>query len=323
MRRRTLSARPIAGVLTGLLAIGALVAGPKILALAAGGPNLAAGKPVAASSTNSPYTATNLNDGDPATYWESANNAFPQWAQVDLGSSTSIDQLVLKLPPAWGVRTETLSIQGSTNGSSFTDIVGSTGYVFDPAASNVVTVNFAATSTRFVRLNITANTGWPAGQISELEVHGAGSSPNLALGHTMTASGVAQTYVAANANDGNRAARPASECAGMTRSARTTPPSTIPSLMRVPPMSQARSLMARPRRCLRLPLWLDLPPSERAPKTRAAQSSDSHDPHWPARTRQNRVSRHQYWPLDARYAPGGSAMIRASDVRHGSGVLRP
>jgi chitodextrinase len=204
MRRRQLSARPIAGLLVGLLTIAALVAGPRILAMAAGGPNLAAGRPVAVSSSNGPYVAANLNDGDPATYWESANNALPQWAQVDLGSSTSIDQLVLKLPPAWGVRTQTLTVQGSANGDTFGAIVGSAGYVFDPAASNVVTINFTATSTRFVRLTVTANTGWPAGQISEFEVHGAGSSPNLALGHPMSASTTTQTYVAANAGDGSQ-----------------------------------------------------------------------------------------------------------------------
>ncbi len=204
MRTRQLPARSIAALLVGLLAIGAFAVGPKVVAMAAGGPNLAAGKPVAVSSSNGPYTGANLNDGDSATYWESANNAFPQWAQVDIGSSTSIDQLVLKLPTGWGVRTETLSVQGSTDGNSFSTIVAATGYVFDPAAGNVVTITFGATSTRFVRLAITANTGWPAGQISEFEVHGAGSSPNLALGRPMTASSTTQTYAAANANDANQ-----------------------------------------------------------------------------------------------------------------------
>ncbi len=35
-----------------------------------------------------------------------------------------------------------------------------------------MTINFTATSTRYVRLNITGNTGWAAGQISEFEVYG-------------------------------------------------------------------------------------------------------------------------------------------------------
>lgn len=66
-------------------------------------------------------------------------------------------------------------MQGSTNGSSFSTIVGSAGYTFNPASGNSATITLPAnTSTRYVRLNITANTGWPAGQISELQVYPAG-----------------------------------------------------------------------------------------------------------------------------------------------------
>jgi CARDB/F5/8 type C domain/Right handed beta helix region len=196
----------VPGLLAGLLMVGLIAsAGPATPALAAGGPNLAAGKAVSASSSNAPYTAGNLNDGNQDSYWESTNNALPQWAQVDLGAGTGIDQVVLKLPSGWGARTETLAVQGSTDGTSFSTIVGSVGYTFDPSAGNAVTINFAATTTRYVRLNITANTGWPAAQISEFQVYGAtGTASNLALGRPMSASGVSQTYVAANAVDGNQ-----------------------------------------------------------------------------------------------------------------------
>src|SRR5262249_39542277 len=153
--------------------------------------------------TNSGFPATNVNDGNQASYWESTNNVFPQWVQVDLGAATSIDQVILKLPSGWGTRTETLSVQGSSDGSSFATIVGWTGYAFP--SNNVVTINFGATTTRYVRLNVTANTGWPAAQVSEFEIYGAtSSSSNLASGKTMSASGVSQSYVASNANDGNQ-----------------------------------------------------------------------------------------------------------------------
>jgi parallel beta-helix repeat protein len=135
--------------------------------------NIAAGQPASASSANSPYVAANLTDPDPSTYWESANGSFPQWAQVDLGQSYSIDQVTLKLPPstAWGARTETLSLLGSTDGSNFSAIVGSAGYNFDPNSNNnTVTITFNATTARYVRANITANTGWNAGQLSDFEV---------------------------------------------------------------------------------------------------------------------------------------------------------
>ncbi|MFD0473453.1 CARDB domain-containing protein [Nonomuraea thailandensis] len=105
-------------------------------------------------------------------------------------------------------RTETLSVQGSTNGSAFTTLAASATHTISPAA----TIAFAAT-TRYVRVQITANSGWPAGQLSELEVWGTtqtdpGPGPggaNLALGKTLTESGHTHTYAAANANDDNPA----------------------------------------------------------------------------------------------------------------------
>ena len=90
-----------------------LTVGWLAVANAAGGPNLSLGKATSASSTNAGFGSGNLNDGNQGSYWESTNNAFPQWAQIDLGASTSIDQVILKLPSAWGTRTQTLSIQGS------------------------------------------------------------------------------------------------------------------------------------------------------------------------------------------------------------------
>jgi parallel beta-helix repeat protein len=150
-----------------------------------GNTNIALNQPASASSVNGPYVAANMTDADPSTYWESANGSFPQWGQVDLGQSYSIDKVVLRLPPstAWGARTETLSLLGSTDGSNFSTIVGPAGYTFDPNANNnTVTVTFGATTARYIRANITANTGWPAGQLSDFEVFpavGGSSGPSL------------------------------------------------------------------------------------------------------------------------------------------------
>lgn len=41
-----------------------------------------------------------------------------------------------------GTRTQTLSILGSTDGSTFSTIVGSAGYTFDPSTGNTVTITF-------------------------------------------------------------------------------------------------------------------------------------------------------------------------------------
>ncbi|WOX13952.1 discoidin domain-containing protein [Streptomyces sp. N50] len=136
--------------------------------------NLAKGRPATATGSQDVYTPGKAVDGDANTYWESANNAFPQAWTVDLGSNQAVRRLVLKLPPssAWGARTQTLSVLGSTDGSAYSTVVGSTGYRFDPATGNTVTVALpSGTNLRYVRLNVTANTGWPAAQFSEVEAY--------------------------------------------------------------------------------------------------------------------------------------------------------
>ncbi|GAA0453653.1 glycosyl hydrolase [Paractinoplanes deccanensis] len=166
LRRRLLAALAAAGVVATVL----IAPTPANAA----GPNLAAGKTFSASSHTDVYPAGNAGDGNANSYWESNNNAFPQWLQVDLGTSTQVNQAVLKLPPAtaWATRTQTLTVQGSTDGSSFATLKASAGYTFNPASGNTVTIDFTAASARFVRLTFTGNTGWPAGQLSELEVYG-------------------------------------------------------------------------------------------------------------------------------------------------------
>ncbi|MCE7009264.1 discoidin domain-containing protein [Kibdelosporangium philippinense] len=142
---------------------------PAILA----GPNLALGKTLTASGSVGGYGPGNANDSNQTTYWESTNNAFPQWLQVDLGASISTTQIVVKLPVAnWGARTQTLTVRGSANGTTFADLVASAAYQFNPTTNNTVTINYTATTQRYLRLHFTGNTGWPAGQVSEFEVYG-------------------------------------------------------------------------------------------------------------------------------------------------------
>ncbi|MER5950525.1 discoidin domain-containing protein [Streptomyces sp. NPDC001904] len=135
--------------------------------------NLAKGRPTSATSNVDVYRASNTVDGNASSYWESANNSFPQSLTVDLGSAKAVKRLVLKLPPAdaWGTRTQTLSVQGSTDNTTFTTLKSSAGYTFNPAGGNTATVTLPGTQTRYVRVTITANTGWPAGQLSELEAY--------------------------------------------------------------------------------------------------------------------------------------------------------
>ncbi|WP_329578584.1 discoidin domain-containing protein [Streptomyces sp. NBC_01361] len=135
--------------------------------------NLAKGRPVAESGHADVYKATNAVDGDAGSYWESTNNAFPQTITVDLGSAKAVKRLVLKLPPAaaWATRTQTLSVSGSTDNSTFTTLRASAGYTFNPNSDNTTEVALPGTPTRYLRLTFTANTGWPAAQLSELEAY--------------------------------------------------------------------------------------------------------------------------------------------------------
>ncbi|WP_405846474.1 discoidin domain-containing protein [Streptomyces sp. NBC_01518] len=138
--------------------------------------NLALHKATSESSHTQTYASGNATDGDTNTYWESANNAFPQWIQVDLGAATGVKRIVLKLPPAtaWATRTQTISVQGGTDAGTSTQLLASAGYTFDPATGNTATLTLPSTvTTRYVRLTITANNGWPAGQVSEFQVFGA------------------------------------------------------------------------------------------------------------------------------------------------------
>ncbi|MGC4861981.1 discoidin domain-containing protein [Micromonospora sp. DT41] len=204
---RPVHRRLLAGALAGML----LAAAPALTPVASAAPAVDASASAAraavlaglsatmsASSYNQNYVAANANDGNADTYWESANNAFPQWIQADLGATVSVDRVVLKLPPssAWQTRTQTLSVLGSTNGSTFTTLKASGSYTFDPGTGNTATASFTAASTRYVRVQVTGNTGWPAAQFSEVEVYGAAGSPDTQapsvpgnLAYTQPASG--------------------------------------------------------------------------------------------------------------------------------------
>ncbi|MFF5476314.1 discoidin domain-containing protein [Streptomyces sp. NPDC012935] len=136
--------------------------------------NLAKNRPASATGSQDVYTPGKAADGDAGSYWESANNAFPQSWTVDLGANEAVRRLVLKLPPqsAWQARTQTLSVQGSTDGSTYSTVVAAKDYRFDPATGNTVTVSLpSGTNLRHLRLQVTANTGWPAAQFSEVEAY--------------------------------------------------------------------------------------------------------------------------------------------------------
>ncbi|THV28756.1 discoidin domain-containing protein [Glycomyces paridis] len=197
--------------LTAAAAVAAVMAAlvPVAPAQAANGPNLAAGKTMTASSHVQNYTAANAGDGNQGTYWESANGAFPQWLQVDLGAEADVNEVVLELPslPSWQTRSQTVELRGSADGTNFTTLASAQARTFDPNAGNTVSIEVDPASVRFVRVVVTANTGWPAAQISELEVYGETGTPSagedLAGDRPINASSQQFDFAAENANDGD------------------------------------------------------------------------------------------------------------------------
>ena len=180
--------------------------------------NIALNQPATASSSYQTYVAGNVTDGNTSSYWESTDGAaYPQTISVNLGSVQSIGSITLDLPPssAWSTRTQTLSVLGSTNGTSYSQIVGSAGYTFNPSTGNTVTISLpSGTSAQYVELSFTGNTGWSAAQLSEFEIFPGGggggngtSSPlsaspsSASFGNTSVGStSAAQTITVSNPN---------------------------------------------------------------------------------------------------------------------------
>ncbi|WP_226485021.1 CARDB domain-containing protein [Streptomyces parvulus] len=208
--RRSLPGAAVAGLMTvGLLPLPLAATAQAAPAKAAADVNLALGRPAQAGGSHGAYPAGNATDGTQATYWEGPSGSFPQWLQVDLGTARDVDRVVLKLPAGWESRSQSLSVRGSTDGSTFRTLATGAARAFSPDRANTVAVDLAsADDTRYVRVDITGNTSWNAAQLSELEVYGDETDPgppptgtNLARNKPVEATSSTQSYVAANATD--------------------------------------------------------------------------------------------------------------------------
>ena len=143
-------------------------------AAAAATTNLALNASVSASSYTQSYVPGNAVDGNTSSYWEGTNGAWPSTITVNLGSAQALGSITIDLPPstAWSTRTQTLSVLGSTNGSSFTTLVGSATYTWNPSTGNTVTIQLpSGTSDQYVRLSFTANSVQNGAQASEILIY--------------------------------------------------------------------------------------------------------------------------------------------------------
>ncbi len=114
------------------------------------------------------YGGANAADGNLNTYWEGAGNVQDELTLV-FDKPASPKTLALRLNPAaiWGRRNQTFSIQGSADGTSFTEVVPSQEYVFDPDTGNSVSVTLAGESFMAIKIVFTKNTGAQGAQVAE------------------------------------------------------------------------------------------------------------------------------------------------------------
>jgi hypothetical protein len=187
--------RPIlvpAVVLAGLLLAGAAVA---VRQAGAASTLLSQGKPVTASSVeNSGTPASAAVDGDTGTRWSSAFSD-PQWLQVDLGATATVDQVVLIWETAYATA---FQIQVSADATTWTSIYSTTS---GTGGTQTLTVNGTG---RYVRMYGTARaTPWGY-SLWEFQVYGTAGgtgcgTANAAQGRPAAASSVENAGTPASA----------------------------------------------------------------------------------------------------------------------------
>jgi beta-glucanase (GH16 family) len=128
------------------------------------GTNLAQGKPTTASSVENAGTAASAaTDGNTGTRWSSAFSD-PQWLQVDLGATHTINKVTLNWEAAYA---KAFQIQTSNNGTSWTTIYSTTS-----GAGGNQTLSVSG-SGRYVRMNGTQRSTQYGYSLWEFGVYGS------------------------------------------------------------------------------------------------------------------------------------------------------
>lgn len=139
------------------------------------GENIAGEAKMTSSGNNDVYVANKANDGDTAgaSYWEGAPNEYPNILTATFAEEKSIHAVKVLLCPLsiWGARKQTFSVEVSSDGENFEELIASAEYGFDPDAGNELVLEFDAVTCKAVRLVFTANTGATGAQVAELELY--------------------------------------------------------------------------------------------------------------------------------------------------------
>jgi Pectate lyase superfamily protein/F5/8 type C domain len=134
--------------------------------------NLGLTATASADNTLAGFPASNANDGNQATYWQAANATGVLTLQ--LAEAAPVDRVVLELPQGWGDRDQTIEVDGSTDGTNWTQLVAPTAYLFsanNAAGNNVVSISVPSTTLNYIRVDVSNNTVQGAPQIAEFQVY--------------------------------------------------------------------------------------------------------------------------------------------------------
>ena len=130
--------------------------------------NLAQGGTVAPSSALQGYQGAYANDNDLSTYWQAA--APTATLTLRLSQAGSVDRVILELPQSWGTRNQTIEVDGSANGTTWTTLAPAAAYTFT-AGSNAIAIPFREVTQGYLRLDISENNVQGVPQIAEFQVY--------------------------------------------------------------------------------------------------------------------------------------------------------
>jgi F5/8 type C domain len=130
--------------------------------------NLAQGGTLAPSSAVQGFPAANTNDNNLSTYWQAA--APTATLILHLSQAAPVNRVILELPENWGTRNQTLQVDGSANGTSWTTLAPYAAYTFT-AGSNAVAIPVPAGTQDYLRLDIIGNTSQGVPQIAEFQAY--------------------------------------------------------------------------------------------------------------------------------------------------------
>jgi F5/8 type C domain-containing protein len=123
---------------------------------------------LAASNTQGGFPTGNGNDNDLSTYWQAAEPTATLTLQ--LAQPSPVDRVLLELPPDWPTRDQTIEVDGSTDGTTWTTLAPATAYTFT-SGSNAIAIGVPAGTQDYLRLDMSGNTVMGVPQIGEFQAY--------------------------------------------------------------------------------------------------------------------------------------------------------